>query len=47
MIDALADELAAAPRLVDRQTFRGVADRVKQKSGQKGRRRCFIRFAWR
>jgi glutamyl/glutaminyl-tRNA synthetase len=37
VIDALADELADAPRLVDRQTFRGVADRVKQKSGQKGR----------
>ena len=37
VIDALAEELAAAPRLVDRQTFRGVADRVKQKSGQKGR----------
>ena len=37
VIDALADELATAPRLVDRQTFRGAADRVKQKSGQKGR----------
>ena len=37
VIDALADELAHAPRLVDRQTFRSAADRVKQKSGQKGR----------
>ncbi len=37
VIDALADELADAPRLVDRQIFRSVADRVKQRSGQKGR----------
>jgi glutamyl/glutaminyl-tRNA synthetase len=37
VIDALAAELASAPRLLDRQTFRGVADRVKQKTGQKGR----------
>jgi hypothetical protein len=37
VIEALAVELASAPRLVDRQTFRGVADRVKQKTGQKGR----------
>ena len=37
VIDALAEELAAAPRLVEKQMFRGVADRVKQKTGQKGR----------
>ncbi len=37
VIAALADELASAPRLVDRETFRGAADRVKQKTGQKGR----------
>ena len=38
MIEALADELAvgAAARSTE-QTFRGVADRVKQKTGQKGR----------
>jgi nondiscriminating glutamyl-tRNA synthetase len=37
VIAALADELASAPRLVDRETFRSAADRVKQKTGQKGR----------
>ena len=37
VIDALAEELRSAPRLLDKQTFRGVADRVKQKAGQKGR----------
>lgn len=37
VIDALAEELQSAPRLVDKQTFRGMADRVKQKTGQKGR----------
>ena len=37
VIDTLADELASSPRLVDKQTFRAVADRVKQKTGQKGR----------
>jgi len=37
VIDALAGELASAPRLIDKQMFRGVADRVKQKTGQKGR----------
>ncbi len=37
VIDALAEELQSAPRLVDKQAFRGVADRVKQKTGQKGR----------
>ena len=34
---ALASELAASPRLTDRETFRAVANRVKEKSGQKGR----------
>ena len=37
MIDALAEELQSAPPLLDKQAFRGVADRVKQKTGQKGR----------
>ncbi len=37
VIDTLADELGSAPRLVDKQTFREIADRVKQKTGQKGR----------
>jgi nondiscriminating glutamyl-tRNA synthetase len=37
VIDALAEELQSAPRLLDKQAFRGVADRVKQKTGQKGR----------
>lgn len=37
VIVALADELQSAPRLADKQTFRGVADRVKQRTGQKGR----------
>jgi nondiscriminating glutamyl-tRNA synthetase len=37
VIDALAAELDQSPRLVDKQLFRGLADRVKQKSGQKGR----------
>ena len=37
VIDALAEELSSAPRLIDKQMFRGVADRVKQRTGQKGR----------
>jgi glutamyl-tRNA synthetase/nondiscriminating glutamyl-tRNA synthetase len=37
VIEALAEDLAAAPRLVDRQTFRAAADRVRQKTAQKGR----------
>jgi nondiscriminating glutamyl-tRNA synthetase len=37
VIDALAEELQSAPRLLDKQEFRGIADRVKQKTGQKGR----------
>jgi nondiscriminating glutamyl-tRNA synthetase len=37
VIQALADELQTAPRLVDTQAFRGVADRVKQRTGHKGR----------
>ena len=37
VIDALAEELYSAPRLADKQTFRSIADRVKQKTGQKGR----------
>jgi nondiscriminating glutamyl-tRNA synthetase len=37
VVVALASELAASPRLTDRETFRAVANRVKEKSGQKGR----------
>jgi len=37
VIDALAEELQSAPRLLDKQAFRGIADRVKQRTGQKGR----------
>jgi glutamyl-tRNA synthetase len=37
VIDALAEELAASPRLLDKQTFRGLADRIKAKTRQKGR----------
>jgi nondiscriminating glutamyl-tRNA synthetase len=37
VIAALAEELQSAPRLLDRVAFRGVADRVRQKTGQKGR----------
>ena len=37
VIAALAGELQSAPRLVDKLAFRSVADRVKQKTGQKGR----------
>jgi nondiscriminating glutamyl-tRNA synthetase len=37
VIAALAEELGSAPRLLDRQTFRSVADRVRQRTGQKGR----------
>jgi nondiscriminating glutamyl-tRNA synthetase len=37
VIAALTEELQSAPRLLDKQAFRAVADRVKQKTGQKGR----------
>jgi nondiscriminating glutamyl-tRNA synthetase len=37
VIEALAAELEGSPRLTDKQMFRGVADRVKQRTGQKGR----------
>ena len=37
VVDALADDLAAAPRLVDRQTFRDAAGRVRTRTGQKGK----------
>lgn len=37
VIDALAGELQSGPRLLDKQAFRGVADRVKLKTGLKGR----------
>jgi len=34
---ALAEELAAAPRLVDKDAFRAVANRVKDRTGLKGK----------
>jgi glutamyl-tRNA synthetase len=37
VIGALAEELQAEPRMLDKQAFRGLADRVKQKTGRKGR----------
>jgi glutamyl-tRNA synthetase/nondiscriminating glutamyl-tRNA synthetase len=37
VIEALAEDLATTPRLIDRQLFRAAADRIKQKTGQKGR----------
>jgi glutamyl-tRNA synthetase/nondiscriminating glutamyl-tRNA synthetase len=37
VVSALASELAESPRLADRETFRAVANRVREKSGQKGR----------
>jgi nondiscriminating glutamyl-tRNA synthetase len=37
VIVALADELQESARLVDRHAFRSAADRVKQRTGQKGR----------
>ena len=37
VIEALADQLQSAPPLLDKRAFRDIADRVKQKTGQKGR----------
>ena len=37
VIEALDAELQSAPRVLDKPTFRAIADRVKQKTGQKGR----------
>jgi nondiscriminating glutamyl-tRNA synthetase len=37
VVGALAAELASAPRLVDRDTFRAAAARVKDRTGQKGK----------
>ena len=37
VVAALRDELAAAPRIADRDAFRAIVDRVKTKSGQKGK----------
>jgi glutamyl-tRNA synthetase/nondiscriminating glutamyl-tRNA synthetase len=37
VVGALAAELASAPRLVDRDTFRAAAGRVKDRTGQKGK----------
>ena len=37
VIRALAEELASTPPLVDRDAFRGMANRVRAKTGAKGR----------
>ena len=37
VVAALADDLAASPRLIDRDVFRAAAGRVKDKTGQKGK----------
>jgi nondiscriminating glutamyl-tRNA synthetase len=37
VIEALHDELASAPRLLDKELFRGAAARVREKTGQKGK----------
>jgi glutamyl-tRNA synthetase len=37
VVAALRDELAAAPRIADRDAFRAIVDRVKKTSGQKGK----------
>jgi glutamyl-tRNA synthetase/nondiscriminating glutamyl-tRNA synthetase len=37
VIDALAEVLAASPRLVDREAFRAAATRVREKTGVKGK----------
>ena len=37
LVKALAEELAAAPRLTDRDAFRALANRVKDKTGLKGK----------
>ena len=37
VIEALADHLETTPRLIDRDTFRAAAERVKQRTGQKGK----------
>jgi glutamyl/glutaminyl-tRNA synthetase len=37
VVTALAEALAAGPRMVDREAFRGVAARVRERTRQKGR----------
>ena len=37
VVEALAGDLETAPRLIDRSAFRAAAERVKQRTGQKGR----------
>lgn len=37
VIEALADDLGPSPRLTDRETFRAAAQRVRQRTGQKGK----------
>ena len=38
MQSALAEELAAAPRLIDKDAFRALANRVKDRTGLKGKK---------
>lgn len=37
VVTALAEELAASPRLLDKEAFRALAARVRQRTGQKGK----------
>jgi nondiscriminating glutamyl-tRNA synthetase len=37
VIEALAEELRGSPRLLDRETFRAAATRVRERTGQKGK----------
>jgi glutamyl/glutaminyl-tRNA synthetase len=37
VVEALAEELVAAPPMLDRESFRAVAARVREKTGQKGK----------
>ena len=37
VVEALAEELVTAPPMLDRESFRAVAARVREKTGQKGR----------
>ncbi|HZI81297.1 MAG TPA: glutamate--tRNA ligase [Vicinamibacterales bacterium] len=37
VVEALADELVTAPPMLDRESFRAVAARVREKTGQKGK----------
>jgi len=37
VVEALAEELGTAPPMLDRESFRAVAARVREKTGQKGK----------